>query len=165
MKSATVTVTTATEGTTGTASARAERRRRDTEREDTERRRRAGTSRRAAVAEGGTTVKKVTAIADTNTRSPRGAKKARSQARSEQLTRRTKRPWSNCPDREVISQSRIYRVYWNSWIPLAESEDCPKGTSLYSRWIGLSSGLKGCSRTLQPNHHLLKLLVPLAAVF
>ncbi|XP_051561199.1 pre-mRNA 3'-end-processing factor FIP1-like isoform X4 [Myxocyprinus asiaticus] len=97
MKSDIVTVTMETEGTRGIGSGRAVRRS-ITERGDIERRKRGDTSHHGAVADGDMTARRVTVIGATNTRSPRGVKRARSPARSVLLTRRTKRPWSNsCP--------------------------------------------------------------------
>lgn len=54
----------------------------------------------AAAAGGGTTVRRGTATVGTSTRSPSAAKKARSPARNEPGTRRTRRLWSEGDDTE-----------------------------------------------------------------
>lgn len=50
-------------------------------------------------------VRKVTAIADTNIRSLRGVKKAKSRARSEEPSRRTRRLWSDVSEPAVAVQA------------------------------------------------------------
>lgn len=103
MRIATVTGTTMTGAMIGIGSLPAEKKRtEDTGSEGTGRKRRAGTSLHGAVADGGTTVRKVTAIADTNIKNQREVKKERSRVRSELPIRKIRSPWSNC-----------YRLFFN----------------------------------------------------
>lgn len=51
------------------------------------------------------TARKVTAIADTNIRSLRGVKKAKSRARSEEPSRRTRRLWSDVSEPAMAVQA------------------------------------------------------------